>query len=493
MLRLLAAATLPCYALADGGTNFYVAAGRDFSFVVDNGIARGTGRNHLGQLGTGDRQNVDDFKDGEVQFPAGTFDVDRLPAWNHNPTEIMVTQVSAGNAHTLFLLNTGEVFGTGSSHYGQLGLGPMSPPALRTMATKIPLSKIKAVAAGYAHSVFLNEGGKVYTAGSNKVGQIGQGVGVKEMYWPHHIRSKHKAVGIAAGYDFTYILTEEGKVFATGQNLGGQLGTGDKKTQFIFKEVFKDSKIREVQAGESHGFFIAEDNQVYGTGANFDGQLGNSGTQASAVPVKLGYKADVLSAGGDSTCLGDLQLRCFGSNRDGQLGLTPEVVMTPTAVSAEDGSMIEYADSIAVADTHSLFLNHKDVYVTGKNTYGQLGSSTLNDITKPYLLVKLDRLDRTTTEAPPTPAPPTPAPTPPTDTTAGPTRQPGSDEDTARRWPLLPLGTGLATGLGLVILVSCFFGGDDAPTPTVQTPMEITASVELAANAAGRSMHDQTV
>lgn len=498
----MAAAVLPSSALAE----YFVAAGRDSTFVVEDGAVRATGRNQYGQLGIGSFDDADTLKD--VQFPDATFDSDRsdLPESWDNRTKIKVTQVAAGAFHTLFLLNTGEVFATGRARDGRLGLceegtecaNRNSPERVSFDSERVDQFQVKSVAAGYAHSVFLMGRPRVtFVTGSNAVGQLclprTETTGKTLPTW----LGKYNFTMVAAGYDFTYLATDD-EAIACGQNLGGQLGIGTNAPPTFGNGGWErvslpsDRNIKAVHAGESHGFFIDQDNNVWGTGANFDGQLGDGTTARTNTPVKLPFTAEVLSAGGDSSCKwsrGGSKLECFGSNRDGQLGLKQKTtVLNPTPVSNEEDEEIDYADSIAVANSHSIFLSHDKVYVTGKNMYGQLGNSSLDDITRPVMLTELGRGTRPPTPAP-TPAPPTPEP-------LSPTPSPSPSPDTTRnvqevegQWPVVPLLGGVACGLGIVVVVVKVFGGEEAATPLPQ-PSEVT---ELGAREAGRSMHDQTV
>ena len=72
--------------------------------------------------------------------------------------------------------------------------------------------------------LMLDRAGNVYTTGWNNVGQLGLG----------HTQSVHvftkidsfcdKIIEIAAGWDFSIFLTEQGEVFTCGSNAFGQLG-----------------------------------------------------------------------------------------------------------------------------------------------------------------------------------------------------------------------------------------------------------------------------
>ena len=85
-------------------------------------------------------------------------------------------QIVGGGGHTLMLGHDGSVHGTGWNHVGQLGLGHTDPV---TQFTKLDLTfcgdtKIVSLAAGWDFSLLLTEHGDVYSCGSNTFGQLGQ-------------------------------------------------------------------------------------------------------------------------------------------------------------------------------------------------------------------------------------------------------------------------------------------------------------------------------
>ena len=115
----------------------------------------------------------------------------------------------------------------GANNYGQLGLGTCTEQEnLPVMVRGLPVDPGDLVrgAGGGGHMLMLDRAGNVYTTGWNNVGQLGLG----------HTQSVHvftkidsfcdKIIEIAAGWDFSIFLTEQGEVFTCGSNAFGQLG-----------------------------------------------------------------------------------------------------------------------------------------------------------------------------------------------------------------------------------------------------------------------------
>merc|ERR1712127_1157999 len=161
--------------------------------------------------------------------------------------------------------------------------------------------------------------------------------------------------------------TQDGSVFAAGDNLAGQLGDGTMTTSAWPKKVKGVSSVKSIAAGESHGLFLTGNGELWGTGANFDGQLGDSNSPGT--PIKLADSVQDVFAGGDSSCfLKDSMLYGMGSNRLGQLGLgeTP-VVRTPMDMQVA-GALLS-----SPADFHNVIMTNDQLYGVGSNTQGELG------------------------------------------------------------------------------------------------------------------------
>lgn len=138
-----------------------------------------------------------------------------------------VRAISAGSGHALAVLRNGTVMAWGANNQGQLGRGTTGG-SFGTPAPVVDLAGVKAVAAGFVHSLALLRDGTVRSWGGNEEGQLGIGVfgGVRDR--PVKVRQLTRARAVAAGFGTSYALSraDDDIVYAWGQNDQGQLGDG---------------------------------------------------------------------------------------------------------------------------------------------------------------------------------------------------------------------------------------------------------------------------
>jgi len=179
---------------------------------------------------------------------------------------------------------------------------------------------------GPAHACVL-QGGAVWCWGSNGAGEVGNGSMVSPVTAPFNvaIAGSPTFVSIAAARDFTCAVTSTGKVYCWGQNGNGQLGRGTITAASATPQaVVGITTALGVTAREDHACAWLADGTVRCWGTNREGQLGNGTFDDNGTPVVAKNVANVtaLSAGAYHTCA--LQtggtVSCWGSSYDGQVG-----------------------------------------------------------------------------------------------------------------------------------------------------------------------------
>ena len=310
------------------------------------------GDNSFGQLGQGD---VTQRGDGPGEMG------DDLPAIDLGTGRTAVSLV-AGRSHACARLDNGAVKCWGQNFYGQLGLGDTfyRGDELGEMGDALPAVDLGtgrtalSLALGANHTCARLDNGTVKCWGLNFKGQLGLGddlrrgdaSGEMDDNLPAvDLGTGRTAVSLITGDSHTCALLDDDTVKCWGQNSRGQLGLGDSLDRGDLRRQMGDD-LRAVDlgtgrtavsiaAGGDHTCAILDDGQVKCWGNNFFGQLGlgHLATIGDGLnemgdflpPVSLGsrFTAVSLSAGENHTCalLNNGAIKCWGYNEFGQLGL----------------------------------------------------------------------------------------------------------------------------------------------------------------------------
>jgi alpha-tubulin suppressor-like RCC1 family protein/Tfp pilus assembly protein PilX len=152
------------------GTPIKVTTDQWFTSVLtSNGQVWSAGTNNKGQLGDGSPSLYQPYP---VKFilPNGVTAVDLFTS-SYNPT-------TDGRFNNTFVIGSdGKVYGAGSNAFGQLGDGTTTDRATPVVMGVIDGTNIKAlqVESGYGTTIVLADNHKVYTMGNNANGQLGDG------------------------------------------------------------------------------------------------------------------------------------------------------------------------------------------------------------------------------------------------------------------------------------------------------------------------------
>ncbi|MDR0747881.1 MAG: hypothetical protein LBE89_08370 [Helicobacteraceae bacterium] len=287
-----------------------ISAGGFHSLALsNNGKVYAAGYNEYGQLGLGDNTNRNAFT--EVASLSGK----------------NITALSAGYEHSLALSNSGKVYATGWNNYGQLGLGDNTDRNAFTEVTDLSGKNIIALSAGIYRSLALSSNGKVYATGRNHYGQLGLGDNTNTNTFKE-VTDLSGITAIFAGGNYSFAISNDGKVYATGRNNYGQLGldNNDNKNTFTDVTSLSGKTITALSASDEHSFAISNDGKVYATGRNNYGQLGsgdNTDCDAFAEVSSLSGKTIIAIAVGYEHSLAlssDRKIYATGDNYSGQLG-----------------------------------------------------------------------------------------------------------------------------------------------------------------------------
>lgn len=282
-----------------------------------DGTVWGFGSNNNGQLGTGDRTDTIVFTPVQVSGLTN------------------VVSISAGRRHSLAATQDGSVWAWGDNNNAQLGDGT---PELTGGFSYTPvqvvdgaggmLTDIVQVTAGNAFSMALTSSGDVWSWGNGYSGNLGNGTEFGYAATP--VQALVSSITfIAAGFDFGLALDGGGNVWTWGNNTAGELGTGSLKSQETTPtRVAGINGVTQVAVGmsvlENHVLALRGDGSVWAWGFNEQGQLGDDTLERKSEPVPTTGVADVAQvAAGRShslVLLSDGTVLAWGDGRNYQLG-----------------------------------------------------------------------------------------------------------------------------------------------------------------------------
>jgi alpha-tubulin suppressor-like RCC1 family protein len=257
-----------------------------------------------------------------------------------------IVQVAAGGAHSLALTSTGQLYAFGRNFYGQLGSttnnGKETPnPTPAPLVLPGAGGPVSEIAAGEDHSLAVTSTGQLYAFGSNRFGQLGNPANSgTELANPAPLRvnlpgATGPVVQIAAGISHSLALTSTGQLYAFGSNEFGQLGvqanSGTTNPMPPTPVVLPGATgpVSQIAAGAFHSLALTSTGQLYTFGENSSGQLGdergletpNPTPAPVSLPAAAGPLVQIAAGAADTLLLtAGGQLYAFGSNEAGQLG-----------------------------------------------------------------------------------------------------------------------------------------------------------------------------
>ncbi len=318
--------------------------------LLDDGTVKCWGYNGLGELGQGDNRDRGD-NPGEMGA--------NLPAIDLGAGRT-AKAIALGGAHTCALLDNDTVKCWGYNGSGQLGQGDIrdrgdNPGEMGANLPAIDLGAgrtAKAIAVGGVHSCALLDNDTVKCWGSNVLGQLGQGDTTRRGDDPGEMGANLLAVDLGAGRTaraiaaksaHTCALLDDNTVKCWGSNGYGQLGQGDVKDRgdnpgemganLAAIDLGASRTAKSIAVGGEHTCAVLDDNTMKCWGSNRVGQLGqgddrdrgrNPGEMGNMLPaIDLGTRtAQAIGAGAEHTCalLDNNTLKCWGYNGTAQLG-----------------------------------------------------------------------------------------------------------------------------------------------------------------------------
>ncbi|KIG17855.1 hypothetical protein DB30_02478 [Enhygromyxa salina] len=309
--------------------------------LFEDELTRCWGVGYTGQLGNGTTIDI-----GDDEMLGG------LPGLMLGGT---ATHITSGGGHSCARFGSGDVRCWGYNGYGQLGTGNTTnigddEPAIAAGLVDLGPNDIALVAAGNNHSCAVTNADDLYCWGLNTYGQLGYGNverlgddeppssnGPVDVY-PAGLPGNTSIVQLALGGGHTCALFSTGDVLCWGSGSRGQLGQaniqnwGDEVNEAPgdLTPIELGGTATAISAGESFSCALLDNGDVRCWGRNADGQLGlglagdlgDDEFPIVAEPIVLGGAAISISSGDRHSCAvrEDYSVVCWGFGEDGRLG-----------------------------------------------------------------------------------------------------------------------------------------------------------------------------
>ncbi|XP_050432299.1 RCC1-like G exchanging factor-like protein [Adelges cooleyi] len=321
-----------------------------------------------------------------------------------------IKDVACGYGFTVYAVESKDhkLFGCGLNTDSQIGYhDPRRGHPLGMVLANVPIqilfknsnTRIKAVAAGRAHTLVLTNTEGVYALGNNSYGQCGRNIVENEDY--SKLREANNIVlpedisKIVCGQDHSLFLTKTGKVYSCGWSADGQTGLGHYKNESrptLVEGDIKCENIVKIVSSADCVLALNDKGEVFGWGNSEYGQLFlNSDTYQVNTPRALSLKDTV----GKVTDIGASGSACIALNDEGTvfvwgfgiLGKGPEFKQSsePSPIPPTLFGRNQFNPNSTVKSVYgSLFhmaaiTNEGNLYTWGKNKWGQLGLGHVKD------------------------------------------------------------------------------------------------------------------
>lgn len=268
-----------------------------------------------------------------------------------------VAQFATGTNFVCVLLLDGQVYCWGNNANGIL-----DQPDMTTSQKPIKINRlsaeVKTLVAGHDHACALLINNNVECWGSNKYGQLGVGtVYTSSIIFTDTTFTKVYGLNdtitdLVAGSDGTCIINQQGKAKCWGQSRERGLIATE------LKEI--KGKVLSLSLGRKHSCAITETGTAWCWGDNTYGQLANdANTFTNDLGLVQGITQPIISiaTGYEHTCavLADHQVRCWGRNYSGVLGIGNSIKIPLHPTATLDGPVKDLKGLCALTITGSVY------------------------------------------------------------------------------------------------------------------------------------------
>ncbi|XP_046846894.1 ultraviolet-B receptor UVR8-like [Xenia sp. Carnegie-2017] len=278
----------------------------------------------------------------------------------------------------------------GAGSKGQLGQGHLRDRFTPLRIEELQQHNVIQISCNTFHSTAVTDEGKLFTWGYGSL-ELGYETVNKKQLTPKLVQSLSSVTVVRAscGKDFTLACTNEGQLYAFGNNRYYQLGLGDndshREPTIIQFNNMKNESIVKMDCGDYHSAAISDGGNIWLWGENRFGQLGTEDFFTVGKPFNLqlhendnsnDFLTDV-SCGSRHTAIVTFRgaVYCFGDNALSQLGRKNATDVTsynkPEKVKFSSKVKIK---TVSCGVSHTAALTAKgDIFTWGYGYAGMLG------------------------------------------------------------------------------------------------------------------------
>lgn len=306
-------------------------------------------------------------------------------------------QISSFNLHNIGLDANNQVWTWGYNRYGECGVDTtftfeVNPRQITTKNNKgISITSFKSVNTGDYRSYVIDNLDRLWVFGQPTNGSLGTGTSTSVDTLYQVIATPDAGVTMVdkfkyatGGFTMSALIDLTGKIWVAGSQAYGQLGNGvvatsPNVTAFTPLNITENSVnvvFNTISVGTSHCLAIDNNGSVWAWGRNNNGQLGSGTLKGDSLPIKILDGAikpfkSVLARGSYSYAI-DTNNKLYGWGYSGSLGIgnITTNTLTPLAIMSDKTFKGIYGNgSVRVA-----LETNGNIYLSGTNSYGELGN-----------------------------------------------------------------------------------------------------------------------